>query len=102
MRGDHATALKRLALVADVPVIPMNPAAKALAAKLLDRGLLPAKARVDAEHIAIATVNGLDFLVTWNLKHIANPGILHRVEAVCRSDGYEPPVICTPEALLES
>lgn len=75
---------------------------KALAAELLKRGPLPPKARVDADHIAIATVNAFDFLVTWNLKHIGNPVIRKRLEDICRSQGYEPPEICTPEALLES
>lgn len=51
--------------------------------------------------IAIAVTNGVEFLLTWNLKHIANATMRSRIEAVCREAGYEPAVICTPEEILE-
>lgn len=54
----------------------------------------------DAAHIAIATVNAMDYLLTWNFKHIANAVIRGKVEALCRSEGYVPPIICTPEELI--
>lgn len=53
----------------------------------------------DALHIAVAAVHGLDFLLTWNCKHIANAMMRSAIERVCREAGYEPPVICTPEEL---
>ena len=53
----------------------------------------------DALHIAVAAVNGMDYLLTWNCKHIANVALRLRIEAVCRAAGYEPPLICTPEEL---
>ncbi len=56
----------------------------------------------DATHIAIAAVNGIDFLATWNFKHIMNPAVQHVIDAVCRDCGYEPATICTPEQLLEA
>ena len=56
----------------------------------------------DAAHIAIATVNGVDFLATWNFKHILNPSTQHLIETICRDAGYEPATICTPEQLLEA
>ena len=62
---------------------------------------LPAKAAADSLHIAIATVNGMDYLLTWNCTHIANATLRGRIEMVCRDCGYEPPVICTPEELLK-
>ena len=62
---------------------------------------LPEKAEVDAVHIAVAAVNGLDYLVTWNCKHIANPALRATIEAVCRSAGYVAPVTCTPPELIE-
>lgn len=55
----------------------------------------------DALHIAIAVTNGVDYLLTWNCKHIANAVIRRQVERVCRLRGYEPVSICTPEELLE-
>jgi len=58
------------------------------------------KATVDALHISVSVVNGMDYLLTWNCTHIANAAMRHRIEEVCRSLGYEPPVICTPEELM--
>ncbi|MFL5538093.1 MAG: type II toxin-antitoxin system VapC family toxin [Longimicrobiaceae bacterium] len=102
MKGDHATALKRMGLLAALPAVTADSRTRDLAAELLARGALPQQARVDADHVAIATVNAMDYLVTWNLKHIGNAVIRKRLEGICRSCGYEPPVICTPEALLEA
>jgi len=65
------------------------------------RGSLPAKAAVDALHIAIAVVNGIDYLLTWNCAHIANASMRTQIERVCRQSGYEPVVLCTPEELME-
>jgi hypothetical protein len=61
---------------------------------------IPRKAELDALHISVAVVNGIDFLLTWNCTHIANAEILPKVYEVCRSAGYEPPFVCTPLELL--
>jgi hypothetical protein len=50
----------------------------------------------DALHIAVATVHGMDYLLTWNCTHIANAITRPKIELICRVAGYEPPVICTP------
>jgi predicted nucleic acid-binding protein len=55
----------------------------------------------DALHIALAAAHGIEYLVTWNCRHIANAAVRLIVERVCRDAGYEPPVICTPVELLE-
>ena len=70
-----------------------------LARALVETGPIPEKAAVDALHIAIATVHGMDYLLTWNCKHIANAEMQKAVKRICRNAGYEPPVICTPEEL---
>jgi hypothetical protein len=62
---------------------------------------IPEKAVEDAIHIAVAVVNGLDYLITWNCKRIANAKMRDKIEQVCRAKGYEPVIICTPEELLE-
>jgi len=64
-------------------------------------GAVPTEAVVDATHIAIATVHGMAYLLTWNCAHIANATMRTRIETICRSEGYEPPVLCTPEELME-
>ena len=84
---------------ADVDAVTSG--AESLAAALLDDGPLPPKAATDALHISIAATNGIEYLLTWNCRHIANPALRPRIESICRGMGYEPPVICTPQELLE-
>ena len=99
--GDAEAARLRLETLAGIPVLATSPEASAIARELVVQGSLPAKAAVDALHIGIAVVNGLDYLLTWNCTHIANAMTRHKIEAICRSQGYEPPVLCTPEELIE-
>jgi hypothetical protein len=70
-------------------------------ANLLAGAALPIKAKADALHIAIATVHGMDYLLTWNCKHIANATMRLKIESICKSCGYVPPIICTPLELME-
>jgi hypothetical protein len=84
-----------------IPILTASPEVSALAQELVARGSLPTKAAVDAVHIAIAVINGIDYLLTWNCTHIANAAIRHKIEAICRQCGYEPVVLCTPEQLME-
>lgn len=98
--GDPEAAARRLAALHGIPVIALSETAIGLAEKFLIEGPLPQKATVDAFHIAVAVVNGMDYLLTWNFKHIANAVLRHRIEIMSRAEGYDPPVICTPEELL--
>ncbi len=70
-------------------------------AAFLGTKLLYAKASADALHIGIAATNGVDYLLTWNIRHLANASMRRRIEDACRSDGFEAPVLCTPEELME-
>ena len=97
--GDAAVAQTRLQLLSDISLVQVNVDCVSLARALVERGPIPEKATVDALHIAIATVHGMDYLLTWNCKHIANAEMQTAVNRICRSAGYEPPVICTPEEL---
>jgi len=72
-----------------------------LAEALLRSGALPRKAEGDAVHVGIAAVNGIDYLLTWNLRHLANATIRGKIEQAVREAGLVPPVICTPEELME-
>jgi hypothetical protein len=96
----RVSSLVLLEALDGVPVLAQTPEVEALAAALLRDVPLPARAAADALHIAVATVNGVGYLVTWNCTHIANATLRPRIEAVCRGFGYEPPVICTPQELL--
>lgn len=84
-----------------IPVIEITEEVAIIAEKLLSEASLPSKARIDALHIATATIGGMDYLLTWNCAHIANPAFRFKIESVIRSFGYEPPIICTPLELLE-
>ena len=72
-----------------------------LADEFIKQKAIPKKVPEDALHIAIAAAHGMDFLVTWNFKHIANPVLRVNVELICRLQGFEPPVICSPQELME-
>ena len=98
--GDAEAARKRLEALAPLPLLVANPAALALARSLTLKGPLPKKAGADTFHIALAATHGLDYLLTWNCKHIANAQMYAAVAARCRAAGFEPPIICTPEELL--
>jgi hypothetical protein len=99
--GDSEAAARRLKALADVPLLEPSDDVHRLADQLVKQVPLPAKAAADSLHIAIAAVNGMDYLLTWNCTHIANAALRARIEKVCRDAGYEPPVICTPEELLK-
>ncbi len=98
--GDGEAAGRRLALLHGLPLLTLNDAALDLTEQLLAKAALPPKAREDALHIAMAAVHGIDYLLTWNCKHIANAVKRPIIEAVCETSGYRPPMICTPEELL--
>jgi len=100
-RGDPEAATRRLEALAGIPLLDATQDAQDLTDEILRTATMPPKAAVDAAHVAIATVHGLDFLLTWNCTHIANASNRPKIEKVCRSLGYQVPVICTPFELLE-
>jgi predicted nucleic acid-binding protein len=100
-RGDGGAARRRLELLDGIPVLSVLEKAEALAQSFLSESALPSKAAIDAVHVALAAVHGMDFLVTWNCKHIANAMIRPQLEVLCWRAGYRPPVICTPFELLD-
>lgn len=100
--GDPEAAQVRLKALEAVSLLDATLEAENLAQRFLDLAAVPRKAAEDAAHIAIAVTNGVDFLVTWNFRHIANAAMRSRIEHICRQAGYEPPVICTPNELMEA
>jgi hypothetical protein len=98
--GDPDAATRRLEVVAGIPLLEASEGTDELVEALI-RGLsLPSRAAGDALHIALAVVNGMDFLLTWNCTHIANAVLRASIESACGTLGYQMPVICTPEELL--
>lgn len=99
--GNRSRAKRRLEAVRGLLVLAVTPEVAALAEQLMQNGPLPPKAEVDALHIGVAAVHGMEYLLTWNCKHIANARMRSQIEDICRNMGYEPPVMCTPEELME-
>ena len=93
-------AARRLDALADIAEIGLSEAAAEFATMLVDEGPLPRRAALDALHIAVAVMGGIEYLLTWNFTHLANATIRSQIERKCRSKGLEPPIICTPEELL--
>lgn len=82
-------------------MLTMTADAVALAQFLVSDGAVPQEATVDALHVALAAVNGVDYLLTWNCRHLANATLRVRFEAVLNTAGHACPIICTPEELME-
>jgi len=99
-RGDAEVAKRRLDAVKGIPLLDITEDVLDLAAGFLTLRIIPKRAGTDAVHIALAAVHSIDFLLTWNCKHIANAAIIRDIEAVCRMRGFPCPVICTPEELM--
>jgi hypothetical protein len=97
--GDPSARARRLKAVRGIPALAVTDQATRLAEELVRRGALPKKATVDAFHIGIAAAHQVEYLLTWNCKHIANAAMRGPIEAICRSEGLTPPIICTPEEL---
>ena len=98
--GDPTLAAERLQLLDGIPLLPDAPEITRIADEIMSRSILPAKAQVDALHIATVAHHRIQYLLTWNCKHIANAKILPRIHQVLTDAGVPIPVICTPEELL--
>jgi len=99
-QGDRQAAAERLAALRGIPILDITEPAVSLAETLLQGGVLPERAARDALYVAVACVHGIDFFLTWNCAHLANAETMGTLADAILSDGYEPPVICTPDELM--
>jgi hypothetical protein len=99
--GDPDAAYARLQVLAECNILTITEEAVTLAQQLVMRGPIVTEHAADALHIAIAAVNGIEYLLTWNCKHLANAALRSRIVALIEDAGYVCPVICTPEELME-
>jgi hypothetical protein len=67
---------------------------------LMATRVLPPKAQADAAHLAIAAAAAVDYLLTWNCRHLANAQIFTRLEKEARQLGWQLPKVCTPAELM--
>ena len=98
--GDPTLAADRLLALDGIPLLPNAPEIPRIASEIISLGVLPPKAEVDALHIAAVAHHRVQYLLTWNCKHIANAKILSRIHSVLTDLGIPIPIICTPEELL--
>jgi len=99
-KGDGNAAAKRLDVLKDIELLKLGKEASDLADIFIRRKAVSEKVMEDMLHIAVATVYGADYLLTWNCKHIANAEILRKIAKICTEEDYEMPTICTPEELM--
>jgi predicted nucleic acid-binding protein len=100
-KGDSTAAQKRLNACFNLSILSADEESGRLAKVFLKESALPEKASADALHIAIATVNGINYLTSWNCTHIANATIQKLLMRIAAQEGYELPIICTPSELIE-
>lgn len=100
-RGDPDAANRRMTFLRGLPRLSVNESTRSLVKEILRAGCLPAKAQEDAVHISLAAVHGMDYLLTWNCKHIANAVTRYKVLDCFRNFGLGPVIISTPEELPE-
>lgn len=100
-RGDRIAAQKRLQIAKRISLLGNKPEIEELALAFLKKVNIPTRAKMDAFHIACASIHRMDYLLTWNCTHIANASLRKVIDSVNKQYGYKTPVICTPEELLE-
>ena len=99
-RGDPDAVARRLALLADIPVLLPDARVEQIAEEIISRSLMPATARLDALHVASAAVGGVEYMLTQNCRHIANAHVLPRVYDLLEELGLPRLLICTPAEFL--
>jgi predicted nucleic acid-binding protein len=100
-KGDPGQAKMRLAAVESFPMLDIDEETRFLAERIITGRGIPAEFPEDALHIAVAAVNGMDVLVTWNFAHLNNPFTRTAVRRIVEREGYLCPEICSPQELSE-
>lgn len=98
--GDPTEAQKRLTVIDALAALELTSGAESLTLAIMASGTLPESAGRDAAHVAVAAYHEIDYLLTWNCKHLANAQIMRKIELVCQAAGYRMPIMCTPEELM--
>ena len=98
--GDPGEISKRHAIIDGLPALEITEAVESLTRAIIAAGILPPHAFPDAAHIAVSAVHAVDYLLTWNCKHLANAQIARRIAIECEKLGHRIPIICTPEELM--
>ena len=100
-KGDFHAAKKRISVLEGIPNLELNDEIALLAQKIFEKLSIPYKARDDALHIAIACFHDIDYLLSWNFKHIVNASMIRKLRNLIDQTDYTMPQICTPEELIQ-
>ena len=98
-KGNEDAANRRIEVLREMTILTLTPDASALARALLAGGAVPEGAEVDARHIAVAAVNNIDYILTWNFSHMANTVTIPIISEICEQQGYNSPIITIPSLL---
>ena len=98
-QGDVDAANRRIEVLHEMTILVFTRDASDLARALLAGGAVPENAEDDARHIAVAAVNNIDYILTWNFAHMANTVTVPVIGEVCEQQGYNTPIITTPNQL---
>jgi len=99
-RGNLQAAEKRLRALQGIAVVPLNNKAFELADTIVSQQALPKESHADALHISVAILYEMDYLLSWNCRHIANAERQKKIAQIIRQEGYNMPILCTPEVLM--
>jgi hypothetical protein len=99
-KGDKRAAEHRMRMLDGLTHLDITSEAVEPAAVIIEKGRMPPKAADDALHLGVAAVHGIDFLLTWNCKHLANAETIGTIGAVVAAEGYRVPIVCTPDELM--
>jgi hypothetical protein len=100
-RGDAIFAQKRLNEIVGFAVLEVNEEIEDLAQQYFAALQIPEKAKIDAFHLAVAAWHKMDYLLSWNCKHIASGRVQKMMQEINARLGVHTPIICTPEELME-
>jgi len=99
-RGNPEAAARRIEVLSKIPILTITESVVALSKALLHGGALPAKALDDSLHISVSAVHGVDYLLTWNCRHLVNAETKPIIRSICTMHGYTSLEICTPQELM--
>lgn len=99
LQGDKEAAALRYQAIESLPVLGYTPLVSQIAKQLMTQCIIPHKAEPDAIHIGLASAHKIDFILTWNFRHLANASILSRMNIIFRSSNWHLPIICSPDNL---
>jgi hypothetical protein len=99
-KGNPEAAMRRLEALSGIPILVLTEDVVALSKALIEEKALPAKALDDSLHIAVSAVHNINYLLTWNCRHIDNAETKPIIRSVCTIHGHTSPEICTPQELM--